>query len=87
MDLSTHHLPEDLGSAGLADVAGVVAHELEHGWLLWVPSTEEQWLGRRRAIGRPEVVAVLEYARRHECDYVLFDSDAEPVSELPMCTW
>jgi hypothetical protein len=36
LDLSTAHLPENLGQ-NLTGAAGVTAQELEYGWLLYVP--------------------------------------------------
>lgn len=87
LDLSTHHLPEDLGSDGLGTVEGVVAYELPYGWLMWVPSDAEQMAEARQRVRRAEVLRVLEYAHRLGCRYVLFDSDADRVDDLPEWSW
>ncbi|WP_432830850.1 hypothetical protein [Dactylosporangium sp. CA-092794] len=61
---------------------GVIAYQLEHGWLMWVPPDPDA-----HAADHPdlpgEVVAVQRYARHLGCDYVLFDADADQVGALP----
>ena len=87
LDLSTAHLPEHLGSGGLDAAPGVVAHRTTHGWLLWVPDDPDE-SGAAFGDAVPAVVlAIQRYARRHGCDYVLFDADADRVDDLPSWDW
>jgi hypothetical protein len=34
-----------------------------------------------------DLFAVFEYARKHNCPYVLFDCDADTIEELPTFDW
>lgn len=82
LDLSTVHLTEEQRLFGdrdgdRASWGSAVVDVREYGFLLWVPddpkdsaeSTEE---------GVPDnVLAIQLYARKHGCDYVLFDADAD----------
>lgn len=86
LDLSTHHLPEELGSSGLSGEEGVVAYELPHGWLMWVPEDPDKHAADYGTV--PEVVLVVQrYARKLGCEYVLFDQDADRINELPTWDW
>jgi hypothetical protein len=84
LDLSTAHLPENLGSHGLSGHDGVVAYQLEYGWLMWIPADPQAHAGDYPDLP-PEVLAIQRYARGLGCDYVLFDADADRVGDLP--TW
>lgn len=79
LDLSNHHLPRDIND-DLNGQDGVTAYPTGHGWLMYVPRD-----------GRPEapdeVQAVWKRARELECDYVLFDGDADVDDELPTWDW
>jgi hypothetical protein len=87
LDLSTAHLPEHLGSSGLADSPGVVAYGTDFGWLMWVPPDPDE-LQAAMTDRIPDVVlAIQRYARSLDCDYVLFDSDAGRVKDLPVWDW
>jgi hypothetical protein len=83
LDLSTSHLPEHLGDA-LSGEDGVTAYELAHGWLMWVPDDPDTHAADYDAVPS-EVLVVQRYARARGCDYVLFDADADTVTDLP--TW
>lgn len=86
LDLSTQHLPAGLGFDGLGGAEGVTAFELPHGWLMWVPDDphdQPRWRGQV-----PDVVLAIQlFARRHGCDYVLFDTDGPTVDDLPTWEW
>jgi len=86
LDLSTAHLPEHLGSHGLSTHDGVIAYELPHGWLMWVPPDPPTHAADYPDVP-PEVLAIQRYARRLGCDFVLFDADAEQVDDLPTWDW
>lgn len=87
LDLATAHLPEQLGRAGLDTVPGVIAHPTCYGWWMWVPNDpDDSALSSEEPI--PEVVlAIQRYARALDCDYVLFDSDADRDDQLPAWDW
>lgn len=88
LNLSTAHLPQHLGMPGGLDrVAGVVAHTTDGGVLLWVPDDPDE---SAEAMAEPvpgAVLAIQRYARAWDCDYVLFDADADRVEELPAWDW
>jgi hypothetical protein len=86
LDLSTAHLPEPLGSHGLADEDGVIAYPLPYGWLMWVPPDPDEHAADHPDLP-PDVLTIQRYARRLGCDYVLFDRDAERVDDLPTWNW
>ena len=88
LNLSTAHLPPHLGTPGGLDrVAGVVAHTTDVGVLLWVPDDPDE-SAHAMADPVPEVVlAIQRYARTWNCDYVLFDADADRVDDLPVWDW
>ncbi len=86
LDLSTQHLPEHLGSYGLSGEDGVVAYELEHGWLMWVPPDPSAHASDYPDLP-PEVLTIQRYARTLGCDCVLFDADADQVGDLPTWDW
>jgi hypothetical protein len=86
LDLSTGHLPPDLAES-LSHAPGVIAYQLEFGWLMWIPDDPDHH-ARGCGDGPPEqVLLVQRYARSHDCDYVLFDADAEQVADLPHWQW
>lgn len=85
LDLSTQHLPPDLGQNGLNAAPGVVAYELTHGWLMWVPDDPDESAQATDEPVPPLVLAIQRYARKRYCDYVLFDSDGDLNADLP--TW
>ena len=88
LNLSTVHLPEDLGTpGGLDTVAGVVAHATEVGFLLWVPSDPDESAHAMLDPVPDVVLAIQRYARAWNCDYVLFDADADPIDALPVWDW
>ncbi len=88
LNLSTAHLPEHLGSrGGLDTIPGLVAHATEVGFLLWVPDEPDE-SAQAFIDPVPDVVlAIQRYARRLDCDYVLFDADASQVEDLPTWDW
>lgn len=86
LELSTAHLPEELGRT-LGDVPGVSAQRLEVGWLLWVPDDPRDSANAMADEVPPEVLHIQGYARAWHCDYVLFDRDADPNPALPTWEW
>lgn len=88
LNLSTAHLPQHLGTPGGLDrVAGIVAHTMQVGFLLWVPDDPD---GSAHAMADPVPEVVLDiqrYARVRGCDYVLLDADADRVDDLPVWDW
>src|SRR4051812_5900529 len=78
LNLSTAHLPPDLGSPGGLDTTpGVIAPATETRFLLWAPD-DPDYCAQVTADPVPDVVlAIQRYARALGCDYVLFDADAD----------
>lgn len=101
LDLATCHLPESImnGPIGpLNTIEGVIAYEHgEYGYLLWVPDDPQEHADDYpnpadedvcSDEGVPaEVLAVQLYARSLDCDYVLFDRDADAIEALPTWEW
>jgi hypothetical protein len=86
LDLSTAHLPEAVCDR-LSAQPGVVAYCTTQGWLMRVPDNpDEHALHSDEPI--PDVVlSIQRYARAMDCDYVLFDADADQVGDLPAWQW
>jgi len=82
LDLSTAHLPEHLGSHGLSGQDGVVAYQLEYGWLMWVPPDPAAHAGDYPDLPA-EVLAVQRCARALGCA----DADADQVGGLLTWDW
>jgi hypothetical protein len=51
----------------------------EHGWMIHVPETNNDWDYR----GGTEMFAAFDLARKFGCEYILFDADAPTFTELP----
>lgn len=85
LDISTAHLPPDLADR-LDRLGGVIAYRLDYGWLMPVPARPEpQHDGRDMP---PEIRNIYAYARERDCDFVLFDRDADPLEDdLPTWPW
>ncbi|MGW2421486.1 DUF5983 family protein [Streptomyces sp. NPDC001709] len=80
LDLSTSHLAVATRDA-LNSIEGVLAHRLEHGWLMYAPESASE---RARAYGWPEeLLPIVQLARAHNCAYILFDADADTIDQLP----
>lgn len=84
LDLSTAHLtPEmrdelplygrDDGAPSWGGAAGV--YPTEHGALVWVPDDPEESANNADEALPLELIVLQKYARRHGCDFILFDSD------------
>lgn len=86
LELSTAHLPQHLGSAGLSRQDGVIVNSLRFGWLMWVPPDPHAHAGDHPQLPA-EVLTIYRYARGLDCDYVLFDADADQVDDLPIWDW
>lgn len=87
-EVSTNHLPYELGSpdsAGLTGADGVTAYELPYGWLLWVPDDPDDPPSDDPV--PPVVLEVQRLARRNRCDFVKFDQDAPPHPQLQIFEW
>jgi hypothetical protein len=87
LDLSTAHLPAHLGGRALSGEDGVIAYELEgYGWLMWVPPDPDGHAADHPALPA-QVLAIQRYASERGCDFVLFDRDADILSDLPTWDW
>lgn len=87
LDLSTSHLPFDHWATVLDTVEGVVAYELDYGWLMWVPDDPDDSDEGDGHVLPGSILKIQRYARKHGCDYVLFDRDAEVDPALPTWEW
>jgi len=86
LDLSTAHLPEAVCDR-LSAQPGVVAYSTTQGWLMWVPDNPDEH-ALHSDDPTPEVVlSIQRYARAMDCDYVLFDADADQIDDLPAWQW
>jgi len=57
--------------------AEILGGRTRHGWFIWASETPI-------ASVPADLVAVMRYARKRGCDYVLFDCDALPMADLPV---
>lgn len=87
LSLNTNHLPEHLGSAGLDRIEGLAAESIEGGWFIYVPSGSDEWWERETADLPAEVRAVLDYARKRACRYIVMHCDESFVDDLPRWEW
>lgn len=85
LDLTTAHLPPQY--AELKGTSGVVAHDYEYGFLMWVPNDPKESSEAMDDEVPPEILKIQLYARRLDCDYVLFDRDGDENEELPTWAW
>jgi hypothetical protein len=89
LDLSTAHLTEEQRLFGdrdgdRASWGDAIVDVRDYGFLLWVPDDPMESAAVTED-GIPEnLLAVQLYARKHDCDYVLFDADAEVDDDLPV---
>jgi hypothetical protein len=84
LDLSTAHLQQQTCDQ-LDGYHGVIAYETTYGWLMYAPRDDT---GLAAAHGWPaELLPIIRLARANGCAYVLFDSDAEQSSQLPIFDW
>ena len=83
LDLSTAHCPPAIRD-NLAETPGIVTCPHEYGFLLWVPDDPEENAKGDVEMPPAEMLLVQLYARRHDCDYVLFDADGPENDELAL---
>jgi hypothetical protein len=86
LDLSTHHLPEDVCDQ-LSAYAGVTAHDTTYGWLLAVPGDLDGHRTDHPATVPDAVWQLWQYAHRFGAEYLLLDADADRVDALPSWDW
>ena len=93
LDISTAHITEN--TAGMLDdsvhqflgTAPFIAYPLgDAGWLVYVPS-EDSPNTNTLAEFHPDLLACMEYARQHNCDYIMFDQDGTVIDDLPAYDW
>jgi hypothetical protein len=82
LDLSTVHLtPEQREYGGRdgdsASWGGAIVDVRKYGFWMWVPDDPKESSRTMEERVPKNLLAVKIYARRHGCDYVLFDTDAE----------
>ena len=57
--------------------AEILGGRTRRGWFIWASETPI-------ASVPADLVAVMRYARKRSCEYVLFDCDALPIADLPV---
>lgn len=87
LDLSTSHLPIELGMGGLASANGVIAYDIEYGWLMWVPLDDDSFRMVEQEGAPAEVLRIMRHARSLGCGYVRFDADGLVDENLPTWEW
>ena len=82
LDLSTGHLPQQIFE-DLSNWSSLRVVQHEYGAILWVPSgdysDDPQW--------PEELLIVLNWARKLNCDLINFDQDARKLKYLPYYNW
>jgi hypothetical protein len=90
LDLSTAHLPAALREYGTREGVALawgdpaVVTVTDFGFWLWVPDDPQDSAEAGEEAIAPAVLAIQLYARKHDCDYVLFDADGETNDDLPV---
>ena len=91
LDLNLHHLPYHLAVGnpiGLPQLDIVEACEIpDRGWLLYVPKCPRDWTDMGDEPIPETVLAIQDYARANDCDYVLFDINGDRVADLEWFDW
>lgn len=84
LDLSTSHVSKETAQTLDEAPDGTInAYQKdEYGWFVWVPPTE--W---ERADQPADLLAAFAYARTQQCDWIMFDRDAEIIDDLPSFDW
>ena len=85
-DLSTAHLPEEVCDR-LSAQPGVDAYSTTYGWLMWIPDDPDEHSLSSDEPTPDVVLSIQRYARAMDCDYVLFDANADQVDDLPTWPW
>ncbi|RAS59471.1 hypothetical protein C8D87_11483 [Lentzea atacamensis] len=85
LDLSTSHLAEKT-CMELDSYEGVLAHNTEYGWLVYVP---QEPVSEFAEPGEwpDELIPIVDLARVSGCSYILFDADACTTELLPTFDW
>lgn len=83
LDISTGHVckeTSELLNAGGGEHTWAIP--FEYGWFVDVPEYD---CGREQ---RPaDINTVMDYARKHDCEWIKFDCDGELLSDLPKFDW
>jgi hypothetical protein len=89
LDLSTAHLTEAECEALTYSRSQAAPRCIDHEYGYWVhvPAAEDDEAGEERAVEYPNLQAVIEYARRHQCNWINFDVDAAIVATLSTFDW
>jgi hypothetical protein len=58
----------------------------DEGWVFHVPP-EKEWFDERYRDAPKDLYTVLDTARQHECEWLMFDSDGPVVDHLPNWEW
>lgn len=78
---STSHLSGDDNTDLFEETTNLVVYEMgEYGWMIWTRSTEE----RKHSAN---LESLLEFARKHDCEWIRFDRDADIIEGLKTFEW
>jgi hypothetical protein len=83
LDISTAHLPLDLRDTDGVWWGSAIKHETHYGFIVWVPDDPEESAKAMNDPPHRTLVRLQAFARKHGCDYIQFDADAEILSNLP----
>ena len=93
LDISTAHVTES--TATMLDdclqqflgTAPFISYLIgDTGWLVYAPA-EDSPTTDAIAEFHPDLLACIDYARQHDCDYILFDQDGTVIDDLPAYDW
>lgn len=88
LDASTIHLPVACRAGHWP--AGIITEHLTYGWLVWVPDSpldpgndmtdaDENTIDKENEVNYPLIREMQIRARLYDCDWIMFDADAEMV--------
>lgn len=78
LDISTGHLTlktREALEAGLSNVSYA-----DHGYGWWIYATEDEDV---RQLFPDDIAEICRFARKHDCDWINLDCDAEQIEGLP----
>lgn len=82
---TTGHLTASDASDLENEATGLVVHETgEYGWMIWADGQEEESYLEKTSSNLRKLI---EFAREHECEWIRFDCDADPIDGLPTYDW
>lgn len=82
LDLSTGHVPENFAKIKIPFRR--VSHT--YGWILFLSTLDDE-KDEKQLANHKFLSEIYKYAKKHDCNIVNFDADAESIDELEKFNW